>query len=191
MNGRIDAIIDGGDCEIGLESTIVKIEDDETLTLLRPGKITVEELTCVAPVSVASAVIAELAEGEVALSPGMKYRHYAPKSPLVLVDGDLDSFLILVKERNEDNIAILCFSDDLENLRENLPGVDVFVLGARNNINEQANHLFAILREADKHCYDRIYAPVPSKNGMGLALYNRMIRAAAHTIINLRQERNG
>ena len=68
---------------------------------------------------------------------------------------------------------------------------DVYVLGARENINQQAQHLFSVLRDADKQSYDQIYAPLPSKEGVGLALYNRMIRAAAHTIINLRQGRNG
>ncbi len=191
MNGRINVIIDGGDCEIGLESTIVKIEDDFSLTLLRPGMITVDELACIAPVSVASAVTAELAKGEVALSPGMKYRHYAPKAPLVLVDGDFSEFVSFVKGNKEDNIALICFSADETDLRTEIPNADIFVLGAKDNINEQASHLFSVLREADKHSYVKIYAPVPSKEGVGLALYNRMIRAAAHTIIKLRQDRNG
>ena len=191
MNGRIDAIIDGGDCEIGLESTIVKIEDDNSLTLLRPGKITVNELACVAPVSIASAVTAELAVGEVALSPGMKYRHYAPKAPLVLIDAELNKFADYIKEIDEKNVAVISFSDDAEFIRMKLSEVDIYLLGAKDNINEQASHLFSILRQVDRQGYTRIYAPVPSKDGVGLALYNRMIRAAAHNIIDLREERNG
>ena len=192
MNGRIDAIIDGGDCEIGLESTIVKIEDDNSLTLLRPGKITVDELACVAPVSIASAVTAELAEdGEKVLSPGMKYRHYAPKAPLVLIDAELNKFADYIKKIDEKNVAVISFSDDAEFIRMKLSEVDIYLLGAKDNINEQASHLFSILREADRQGYTRIYAPVPSKDGVGLALYNRMIRAAAHNIIDLREEKNG
>ena len=191
MQGRIDAIIDGGSCEIGLESTIVKIEDDGSLILLRPGKITVDELACVAPVSLADAVTDRLREGEVALSPGMKYRHYAPDAPLVLLDGGIDDILSYIREENKTKVAILCYTDDRELLAKSIPTADIFVLGARNNINEQAHHLFAILREADKHSYDKIYAPLPSREGVGLALYNRMIRAAAHTVINLRQDKNG
>ena len=81
LNGIIDAIIDGGECDIGLESTIVKIDGDK-LVLLRPGAITVDALRCVCDrVEIAPAVTAALAENERPLSPGMKYRHYAPAVP--------------------------------------------------------------------------------------------------------------
>ncbi len=191
MQGRIDMILDGGQCDIGLESTIVKLEDDGSLTLLRPGKITVDELACISPVSIADAVTDKLKEGETVISPGMKYRHYAPKSPVFLLDGEICHILNFIKEDETKNIAILCYSDDCDVMRSSIPYAEIYVLGARGNINEQAKHLFAILREADKHSYDKIYAPLPSKEGVGLALYNRMIRAAAHTIINLRQGING
>lgn len=187
MQGRVDMIIDGGDCEIGLESTIVRICDDGSLLLLRPGRITVSELACVAPVSIADAVTDRLKEGDIALSPGMKYRHYAPKAPLVLLDGEFPSVIDYVKEQKKTSIAILCYTDDERSVAELLPDADIFILGAREDINEQARHLFSILRDADKHQYDAIYAPLPSMDGVGLALYNRMIRAAAHTVINLRQ----
>ncbi len=188
MQGRVDMIIDGGDCEIGLESTIVKLEDDGSMVLLRPGKITVTELACIAPISLADAVTDKLREGEVALSPGMKYRHYAPKSPLALLDGELSTVIDYIKNQNNENIAIICYTDDKASVAELLPDADIYVLGARDNINEQAHQLFSILRDADKQCYDVIYAPLPSREGVGLALYNRMIRAAAHTVINLRQD---
>ena len=191
MQGRIDMIIDGGQCDIGLESTIVKIEEDGSLVLLRPGKITVDELACVAPVSLADAVVNELREGQVALSPGMKYRHYAPTSPLVLLDGDTNTVIDYIKKSKEGKIAVLCYSDDENIIKRELPEAKIYVLGARDNINEQARHLFSILREADNHSYSMIYAPLPSMDGVGLALYNRMIRAATHTVINLRQEKNG
>ena len=187
MQGRVDMIIDGGDCEIGLESTIVRICDDGSLLLLRPGRITVSELACVAPVSIADAVTDRLKEGDIALSPGMKYRHYAPKAPLLLLDGELSDVVDFVKAQKKKKIAILCYTDDEKRVAELLPDADIFILGAREDINEQARHLFSILRDADKHQYDAIYAPLPSMEGVGLALYNRMIRAAAHTVINLRQ----
>lgn len=188
MQGRIDMIIDGGDCEIGLESTIVKIEDDGSMTLLRPGRVTLSELACIAPVSLADAVTDRLREGEVALSPGMKYRHYAPESPLVLLDGDLSRVTEYIVSDNKSKIAILCYTDDKDVVAERLPNADIYILGARDDINEQARQLFAILRDADKHSYEIIYAPLPTRDGVGLALYNRMIRAAAHTVINLRQD---
>ena len=187
MQGRVDMIIDGGECDIGLESTIVKIEDDNTLTLLRPGRITPDELMALAPLKMASAVTDKLKEGELAVSPGMKYRHYAPKAPLVLLDGDKDAAIKYIKAEGLHRVAVLCYSDDERDISDRLPDAEIYVLGARCDEGEQAKHLFYLLREADKRSYDKIYAPLPEKSGMGLALYNRLIRAAAHTIINLRR----
>ena len=98
MNGRVDMIIDGGECGIGLESTIVKIEDNGNLTLLRPGKITPDQLLAVAPLTIADAVLDKLKEGETVLSPGMKYRHYAPKAPLTLLQGEIEKIILFLKE---------------------------------------------------------------------------------------------
>ncbi|MBR2955123.1 MAG: hypothetical protein IKC21_03045, partial [Ruminococcus sp.] len=109
MNGRIDAIIDGGICEIGLESTIVKI-DGESVTMLRPGGITVDALRCVCEhVEIASAVTEALGENERPLSPGMKYRHYAPSAQLVLLDGkDSDVTEFFLNAQKNENCALIC-----------------------------------------------------------------------------------
>ncbi len=186
MMGRVDMIIDGGDCDFGLESTIVKINGDGSLTLLRPGRITVEQLSEIAPVTVADAVVSKLREGERALSPGMKYRHYAPHSEVVLLDGDADAVLEYVKEFGADGVAVLCYDDDAECFERELSGADIYRFGARENEEEQAHQLFSILREMDKRDYRTIFAPLPERTGIGLALYNRMIRAAAHKIIKLK-----
>ncbi len=185
MMGRVAAIIDGGECDFGLESTIVKIEEDGSLLLLRPGKITVEELSLVADTTVAPAVINTLVEGEVAISPGMKYRHYAPKSPVVLLDGSLESCAAYILAKNEENVAVLSYSDDVEFMKKAIPNATYFEFGARSDLDTQAHLLFAILRETDKYNFTTIYAPLPEKNGVGLALYNRMIRAAAHRIVKV------
>ena len=114
MNGRVDMILDGGECDFGLESTIVKIEDGGTLTLLRPGKITVEDILGIGlTVEIADAVKNKLGEGEKVLSPGMKYRHYAPKAPLVLLDGDAKSAVSYIKDNAQDNTAVICYEEDL------------------------------------------------------------------------------
>ena len=191
MSGRIDIIIDGGECEIGLESTIVKLEDNQSMTLLRPGKITARELACIGEVYIADAVTDKLGAGEVALSPGMKYRHYAPEAPLVLLDGETNDMVDYVKEDGKNRYAVVCYSEDESKFRGSLSGGEFYILGSKDDMDEQAHQLFAILREVDKHSYEKIYAPLPSKEGVGLALYNRMIRASAHTIINLRQGKNG
>ena len=185
MNGRVDAIIDGGNSEIGLESTIVKINTDNTLTLLRPGKVTLGELMSIAPVSVADAVVNKLDDNAKAISPGMKYRHYAPTAPLYLLDGSASNALSYIKDKKQGRVAVICYSEDIDSFRSHLSGCDVYEFGSRSDEARQAYLLFSILRDTDKKDYDVIYAPLPEKTGMGLALYNRMIRAAAHQIITL------
>ena len=183
MDGRVDMILDGGESAVGLESTIVKVEDDGSLILLRPGAITLADLALVCDrVAVAPAVTAKLAEGEKVLSPGMKYRHYAPEAPVTLLGGDLNGILAYLQKR-EGKIAVIAYNEDIPRLRQALPGRDVYAFGAREDLARQAHLLFHLLRDMDKKHYDAIFAPVPPKDGIGLALYNRMIRAAAHQII--------
>ncbi len=179
LDGRVDLILDGGECEIGLESTIVKI-DGETLTLLRPGAITYDALCLVADqVKVADAVTHRLAENERPLSPGMKYRHYAPTAPLVLLKGNGEAILsFLQSEQEARKCAVLCYDEQIQRLKnENL-----FPIGKCEDLAAQAKALFSALRQADATDAEIIYAPLPPTHGMGLALYNRMIRAAAHTV---------
>ena len=183
MMGRVDVILDGGSCEFGLESTIVKIEEDETLTLLRPGKITIDELAFFAEVNIADAVTAQLKDGERALSPGMKYRHYAPKAPLILVEGDADKLADYINKVSQ-KTAIIAYNEDCEFFKTNTKAV-VYPFGDKDDAYFQAHNLFSILREVDVCNYDTIYAPLPKTDGVSLALYNRMIRAAAHKIIRL------
>ncbi len=186
MSGRVDVIIDGGDADFGLESTIVKIENDGSLTLLRPGKITVEDLRTVSTtVKIADAVTDKLKEGEVALSPGMKYRHYAPKSELVLLDGTKEAVAAYIKSLGNKKIALLSYIDDCDFYRSELPKAFTYEFARRDDEAGQAHLLFSILRDIDKENYDIIYAPMPKMSGVGLALYNRMIRAAAHNILKL------
>lgn len=184
MNGRVAMMLDGGDSEFGLESTIVKIEDDGSLTLLRPGAITPEELREVAPLRIADAVLGALKEGETVLSPGMKYRHYAPKTKTVLLDGDAEKACLYIKKENK-KAAILCYDEDADTFTREIPDAFVIRFGKRADEKTQAHKLFYLLREADKLSVDTIYAPLPTPKGMGMALYNRMIRAAAHTIVKL------
>ena len=182
MTGRIDAIIDGGECEIGLESTIIQLRDGEAV-LLRPGAITADALSCVCErVTVAPSVTESLKENEKPLSPGMKYRHYAPKIPLILLEGDPDRVIhFLRRAQNGEKCAILCYCEEMTLLR-NERLIDI---GSEEDLSAQAHTLFASLRQADDLDCDVIYAHLPPKDGLGLALYNRLIRAAAHTVIHV------
>ncbi len=179
MMGRVDMILDGGDCEIGLESTIVKI-DGTRLTLLRPGGITYDALCMVSEdVHVADAVTHQLAANEHPLSPGMKYRHYAPASPLVLLSGSGENVLTYLQnaQKNE-RCAILAYEEELPALCPE----NVIVIGKKDDLSTQAHRIFHALRDADTLGVSVIYAHLPPMGGLGLALYNRLIRAAAHTV---------
>ena len=182
LSGRVDMIIDGGNCEIGLESTIIKLDGDSAI-LLRPGAITADALRCVcASVEIAPAVLEQLKENERPLSPGMKYRHYAPSVPLILIDGERENVLDFLKsEQKQKKCAILCYHEEMA-LLENKNIIDI---GRSGDLETQAQTLFTALRDADDFGVDVIYAHLPDKSGIGLALYNRMIRAAAHTVIKV------
>ncbi|MBQ9784014.1 MAG: threonylcarbamoyl-AMP synthase [Clostridia bacterium] len=179
LDGRVDMILDGGESEIGLESTIVKV-DGEHLTLLRPGGITYDALCMVCEeVDIAPAVTHQLAADERPLSPGMKYRHYAPTAPLILLDGnDADVLSFLQREQERARCAILCYDEEQAYLKNK----HLFPVGARADLSAQAHRLFHALRDADHAGAEIIYAHLPPMEGLGLALYNRMIRAAAHTV---------
>lgn len=184
MQGRVDMIIDGGDCDFGLESTIVKVDEGDEVTLLRPGRITIEDIEAVGiTVKVADAVTDKLKDGEVALSPGMKYRHYAPKAPLYLYEGSNVKLCDYITKNDFGKIALILYSEDIEYFKEVLPKASIFDFGKALDKVSQAHRLFDLLRLVDKENFDNIFAPLPDKSGIGLALYNRMIRAAAHQII--------
>jgi len=180
--GRVDMIVDGGDCEIGLESTIVMIKND-SLVLLRPGAITLDALSCVCEkVEISPTIEGVLGEDEHPLSPGMKYKHYAPASTLVLLDGnDEDVLEFLISEQKTKRCAIICYDEELDALEDKL----ILPIGAKDDIVSHGKMIFALLRQCDKLSPDIIYAHLPDKYGLGLALHNRLIRAAAHTVLKI------
>lgn len=185
LSGRVDMIVDGGESEIGLESTIVSL-DGKNATLLRPGAITADALLCVCDsVTVSRAVAEKLKENERPLSPGMKYRHYAPDAPLVLLSGDDDSAVLAflrAEQEKEGGCVILCFDEEVPHLKAD----GLLPVGKKEDLTMQAHTLFSRLREADRMNARIVYAHLPPKSGLGLALYNRMIRAAAHTVLEIR-----
>lgn len=180
LDGKIDAILDAGDCRVGLESTVITLTSPVP-TLLRPGGITVEELRNVlGNVEIDKAVIDKIDSLETVSSPGMKYKHYSPKTKIVIVDGDNESFIKYVNSRSSNKVAALCYIDDQPKLN-----VKTVTFGKMNDYNMQASELFSALRKIDDLNVNIVYARCPKKSGVGLAVYNRLIRAAGFEVIKL------
>lgn len=178
MMGRIDAIIDGGDCKFGVESTVITLAADVP-TILRPGAVTKEMIEeVIGDVEVAGAVLQGMSEDEDAASPGMKYKHYSPKARVVIVDADKEEYESFVNSRK--NAFALCFDGDDVKIPKQ-------TFGKENDDFSQASRLFDALRRLDEMGAEKVYARVPRITGVGMAVYNRLIRAAAFTVIDLRK----
>ncbi|MBQ7365055.1 MAG: threonylcarbamoyl-AMP synthase [Clostridia bacterium] len=181
MDGRVDVILDGGESDVGLESTILLPFGDHSVKLLRPGAITVEMLEAEGfTVILDKAVTERLADGEIPLAPGMKYRHYAPEAQVILLDGDHEAVLSYMQNRGDDcGVALIIYEEDAEKLC----GKRLKVIGKRGDSLTYAHRLFAVLRELDADSDVKvIYAPLPAKDNLGLALYNRLMKAAGYSV---------
>ena len=178
MSGKIDAIVDGGPCTVGVESTII----DLTVTpprLLRPGGLALEALEAVlGEVAVDKAVREKLAEGERALAPGMKYRHYAPKAPVTVVTGSPQRSAAGILGHVGAGDGVICF-DEFAPLFSHCT---VQTLGAADDKAEQARRVFDALRAFDETDVRHIYAQCPDESGLGLAIGNRLKKAAGFHI---------
>lgn len=171
MNGKISAIVDGGECMVGLESTVVSFVGEHP-RLLRPGFITAEQIKEICPDLIIDEGVTKSIGDKKVLSPGMKYKHYAPKCNLTLIDADSNLFCEFA---NKLNIPAVCFENDKKNLTH-----DFISLGQ----NPEKN-LFAVLRELDEKGYEKAIIHAPKKAGIGLALYNRMVRSCGFKEISL------
>ena len=181
MDGRIDAVFDGGACAVGVESTVLTLAE-ETPRLLRPGKVTLEELQEVlGEVRLDPAVLSKLKEGQKAASPGMKYKHYAPRANVILLKCSDDEFISHVNRNSGGGVAALCCDEDTEKLN-----AKYISLGKRNDYEAHAHRLFDSLRRIDGYGdIHTVYTRLPSTDGVGLAVYNRLIRAAGFEVIDL------
>ncbi len=183
LSGRVDMILYGGPCSIGVESTVLKVEEDRVI-LLRPGGVTYEDLCgLLGPehVTIDTIVTEKVGEDVKPLSPGMKYRHYAPVAPVILLQGTEAAVSAFMRERAADtpNAAFLVYDED----GVGLPSDRTLTLGRRSDPSAQAKRLFACLRAFDDmEGVGVIYGPLPSKEGIGLAVYNRLAKAAGFSI---------
>jgi len=176
MDGRVPLIIDGGSCEIGVESTVITFATEKP-TLLRPGGVTVEQIEAlIGEIDIASAVLNRLADGEQAASPGMKYKHYAPRADITIVKGSLEKFIDFVEDKD---CFALCFEGEEKYFKNSV------TYGKADDGLSEANRLFDALRELDEKGAKTVYARCPEISGVGLAVYNRLIRSAGFKIKEL------
>lgn len=180
MDGKIDGIVDGGPCTVGVESTII----DLTVTpprLLRPGGLPLESLRQVlGEVAVDKAVTGLLAAGEHPRAPGMKYRHYAPHAPVTVVTGEPERSARRIQGLLSDTAGVICF-DEYAPL---FPGHIIHKLGPAADKSAQARHVFDALRTFDGTDVTEIFAQCPDDGGLGLAVANRLKKAAGFHLID-------
>ncbi len=181
LNGKIPAILDGGNCEVGLESTVILLNSESNITLLRPGAVTVKMLeTAVPHVTIDRGVLNEVKEGEQALSPGMMHKHYSPKANVILIDSDFPAFRKFIERHSDESIGAMVFDGEEKEL-----SVPCVTYGSQDDPIIQAKLLFSSLRAVDDMGVATIYARMPDKDDIGLAIYNRLIRAAGFEVITL------
>ena len=181
MDGRIEGMFDGGPCAVGVESTII----DLTCTpprLLRPGGLPLEALEAVlGHVEVDKAVVSLLKDGERPKAPGMKYRHYAPKAPVTVVTGDPEASARYIQTHLPEGAGVICFTE----YKDLFPGRSIHDLGPAADKAEQARRVFDALREFDHEAVTEIYAQCPDTAGLGLAVANRLKKAAGFHVIEV------
>lgn len=177
LSGKIDAIVYGEKADVGVESTVVSFVTNPP-RLLRPGAVTAEQLRELIPdLIVDKAVLSEPEENEEVHSPGMKYKHYAPKTKAILIEGDREKFIEFV---NKQSAAVICFQDETLSIKN--PSISY---GDSDNELTLAQNVFEALREIDNLNMEKVFIHAPSKKGVGLAVYNRLIRAAGFQVIKL------
>ena len=183
-DGRIDAVVDGGPCAVGVESTIVDLTEARP-RLLRPGGVTPEELTQVlGDLVIDPAVTAPLRQDAVVRAPGMKYRHYAPQEPVLIVSGSREKAAAYIRAHFSPGDRVLCFEEELP-LYE---GCDPLSYGREADVASLSAGLFAALRILDSPSVGKVFARCPVGGGVAYAVHNRLQKAAAFHIVDAEAE---
>ncbi len=173
-DGKIAAIVDGGPCRVGVESTIIDLTEARP-RLLRPGGITVEAMTeILGDIIIDKAVVASVSQDAVVKAPGMKYRHYAPQCSVVIVDGSTEAAARYIASHFQSGNRVLCFEEELTAFAPYAP----LAYGRRADTDTLLAGLFAALRELDDPSVGTVFARCPTGSGKALAVQNRLLKAA-------------
>ena len=181
LNGKIPAIVEGGPCAVGVESTVVSLAGDKP-RLLRPGGISLEQLESVlGTVEVDRALREKIGDDVQVSAPGMKYRHYAPKAPVTVVCGEPERTAAYITRHAALDAGVICFSECAFQftLRERR------IIGSSDDVQTQARRVFDALRSFDETNVTEIWAQCPDDTGLGLAVANRLKKAAGFKVVNV------
>ena len=180
MDGKIEAVVDGGPCRVGVESTIVDLTG-QTARLLRPGGVTPEQLRALlGELIVDPAVTGEIAKDAVVRAPGMKYKHYAPAAEVIIVDGSRAAAASYIAARFRPGDAVLCFAEELSCYA----GLNPTAYGREDDPASLSQGLFAALRALDDGSVQRIFARCPTGGGISVATRNRLRKSAGFHIVD-------
>lgn len=184
MDGRIEAILDGGPCEVGVESTIVDLTGERP-RLLRPGGVTPEELRALlGELDIDRAVLGQISNDAVVRAPGMKYKHYAPSAEVYIISGSSEAAARYIRRRFGPGDAVLCFAEELPLY----DGCNPTAYGSENDVRTLSAGLFAALRDLDRPDIRTIYARCPEGGGVAYAVGNRLKKAAAFRVVDAEHE---
>ena len=185
LEGRVSAIIEGGETEIGLESTVVKVIH-EIPVILRPGKITDKDIIdAVGIAKYDNKIFEKVTEEQIVESPGMKYKHYAPntKCKMVYCEDELDQIFYINRyiRQYKGDVALLSFDEHREKII--VSDCRFISLGSKNNLEEIARNIYSALRKADSINAEVILIEGVKREGIGVAIMNRLLRAAGYDIL--------
>ena len=184
LDGKIDAVVLAGECTVGVESTVVSLVARPP-RLLRPGGVTAEQLRELIPeLEIDAAVMSEPKSGERVASPGMKYKHYAPKADFTMFDGDIDKVADRINELAESyikkgyKVGIISSAESKDRYRYG----EVISIGSRNNELSISKNLYKVLREFDDKQVDYILGETFRSEELGQAIMNRLLKAAGYQV---------
>ncbi len=177
LKDKVDYIIDGGETKVGLESTVIRVINNE-IHILRPGKITYDDLKKYANVVIPTHILSQVNPNEKILSPGMKYKHYAPNTKCILVYSEnKEKMLHKMQELETTNTLVITNKINMPYFKNSI--------SYGSSLEEISHNIFKILRSVDKGNYDLVIIEGVKAEGLGLAIMNRLIRACSHNYIEL------
>ena len=179
LNGRVAGIVQGDDCEFGIESTVLDVTG-EVPVILRPGSITLEMLQAVIPETRLHPSLVAGTKVDKPASPGMKYTHYSPKAEVFLVYGEMEAIISHFETKLEDRECLFLFSEEYDGFSKNK-----MCLGTKTDLNQMAHRMFRLLKQADLDGYQTIYIPAVAEEGVGLSVMNRLKKSSGGKVFSL------